>query len=147
MPAKNGLHAFYINLYLYEFFEPILFLTLMESMAWKGNFSQIWKVAKSPKLERPQPPKLVCMHFTSNSTCMNFLSRFYFFDPIDYIVHGPKEIGHFWWKANLTKGAIIISETKDATPTKLGARGRSVPGHGRVFAWASTLVHNEIHNA
>ena len=34
--------------------------------------------AKSLKLEKPRLPKLVSMHFTSTSTCMNFLSRFYF---------------------------------------------------------------------
>ena len=32
------------------------------------------KGAKSSKPEKPHPPKLVCMHFTSTSTCMNFLS-------------------------------------------------------------------------
>ena len=25
MPTKTGLHAFHVNLYLHEFFEPILF--------------------------------------------------------------------------------------------------------------------------
>ena len=35
----------------------------------------------SPKPERPHPPKLFCMHFTTTSTCMNFLSRFYFWPP------------------------------------------------------------------
>ena len=30
------------------------------------------KVAISPKLEMPHPPKLVCMHLTLTSTCMNF---------------------------------------------------------------------------
>ena len=40
---------------------------------------EIWpflKVAVSSKPERSRPPKLVCMHVTSISTCMNFLSRF-----------------------------------------------------------------------
>ena len=40
---------------------------------------EIWsflKVAVSPKSERPQPPKLVCMHVTSIPTCMNFLGGF-----------------------------------------------------------------------
>ena len=44
----------------------------------------------SLKPERLRPPKLVCMHFTTTSTCMNFLSRFYFLTPMDYIAHGPK---------------------------------------------------------
>ena len=41
---------------------------------------EIWpflKEAISLELERPYPPKLVCMHLTSTPTCMNFLSRFY----------------------------------------------------------------------
>ena len=33
------------------------------------------------------PPKLVCMYFTSTSTCMNILSRFYILTPMDYIAH------------------------------------------------------------
>ena len=44
----------------------------------KGKFDQIFKTAKSLKLERPQLPKLVSMCFTSTSTCMNFLIQFYF---------------------------------------------------------------------
>ena len=48
------------------------------------------KGAITPKLERSHPPKLVSMHITSTSTCMKFLSQFYFLTPIDYIVHGPK---------------------------------------------------------
>ena len=34
------------------------------------------EVAISPKLEGSRPPKLVHMHISSISTCMNFLSRF-----------------------------------------------------------------------
>ena len=55
----------------------------------KGNE----KEAKSPKLEKPRPPKLVCMCFRSTSTCMNFLSRFYFLTPMDY---SPWSEGKFW---------------------------------------------------
>ena len=47
----------------------------------------------SPKPERPHPPKLVCMHFRSTSTCMNFLSQFYFLTPMDY---SPWSEGKFW---------------------------------------------------
>ena len=52
---------------------------------------EIWpflRVAVSPKLERPRPPKLVCKNLTSIPTCMNFLNRFRsikFFDD-----HGSK---------------------------------------------------------
>ena len=40
---------------------------------------EIWlflRVAVSTKPERPYPPKLVYMHYTSIPTCMNFLSQF-----------------------------------------------------------------------
>ena len=37
------------------------------------------KVAISPEMEKPCPPKLVYVHFASTSICMNFLSQFYFF--------------------------------------------------------------------
>ena len=75
------------------------------------------KGAITPKPEKPHPPKLVSMHFMSTSTCMNFLSRFHFLTPMDFIAHGPKgNFGHFEGKQ---KGAKI-SETKKATPTKIG---------------------------
>ena len=85
---------------LFEYFQDIDF-----GRVWKfaqsepvqqGTFVKILQVtttctinasekrAKSPKLERPCPPKLISMHFTSTSTCMNFLSRFYFLTPMDY---------------------------------------------------------------
>ena len=73
---------------LFEYFQDIDF-----GRVWKfaqsepvqqGTFVKILQVtttctinasekrAKSPKLERPCPPKLISMHFTSTSTCMNF---------------------------------------------------------------------------
>ena len=68
----------------------------------------------SPKLERPCPPKLVSMHFTSTSTCINLFSRFYFLTPMD---HGPKgKFGRFEGKRK--RGKIL--ETGEATPTKIG---------------------------
>ena len=80
MPTKIGLYAFHNNLYLHEFFEPILFLTPMgysQSMVKKeilAVFEGKQKGVKSPKRERLCPPKLACMHFTTTSTCINFLS-------------------------------------------------------------------------
>ena len=39
MPTKFGFHAFHVNLYLHEFFEPILFFDPMDySPCLKGNF-------------------------------------------------------------------------------------------------------------
>ena len=52
------------------------------------------KGAKSPKLEKPRPPKLVCMRFMSTSTCMNFLSQFYFLTPMDYSPWSKREFLH-----------------------------------------------------
>ena len=72
----------------------------------KGNFGRFegkLKGAITPKPERPRPPNLVSMHFTSVSTCMNFLSQFYFLTPMD-IVHGPK--GNFGRFEGKLKGAI-----------------------------------------
>ena len=64
---------------------------------------EIWsflKVAISLKPEWRHPSKLVCMHNTLSSTCMNFLSRFQMIEFFDdhglYIVHGRKgKFGRF----------------------------------------------------
>ena len=57
------------------------------------------KVAISPKPERSRPPKLVCMHVTSISTCVNFLSRFrsikFFDDHGLYSTWSERTIGCF----------------------------------------------------
>ena len=60
-----------------NFLSRFYFLTLMDYSPWFER--EIWpflKVAISPKLEQPHPPKLVCMHLTSTPTCINFLSQF-----------------------------------------------------------------------
>ena len=88
-PTKIGVYAFDFNLYLHEFFQPILFesifqrpwtifLTTMDYSPWSER--EIWpflKVVISPKPEEPCPPKLMYMHLTSIPTCINFLSQFY----------------------------------------------------------------------
>ena len=51
------------------------------------------KGAITPIPEKPRPPKLVSMHFMSTSTCINFLSQFYFLTPMDY---SPWSEGKFW---------------------------------------------------
>ena len=73
------------------------------------------KGAITPKLERPRPPKLVCMHFMSTSTCMNFLSQFYFLAPMDSSPWLKGKFGRF--EGKLKRGKI--SETGDTTPTKV----------------------------
>ena len=70
-PTKIDVLAFDINPYLHEFFEPILYSPWVEREIWL-----FLEVSISPKLEKPRPPKLVCMHLTSIPTCMNFLSQF-----------------------------------------------------------------------
>ena len=60
------------------------------------------KGAKSLKWETLCPPKLVCMHFTTTSICMNFLSRFYFSTPMDY---SPWSKRKFWPFLKAKKGA------------------------------------------
>ena len=78
MPTKFGFHAFHVNLYLHEFFEPILFFDPMDySPCLKGNFGCFKaneKGTNSPKLKKPSPPNLFSMHFLSTSTCMNSLN-------------------------------------------------------------------------
>ena len=86
---------------------------------WKGKFGRFegkQKEEKSPKPEKPRPPKLVCMHFTWTSICMNFLSRFHFLTPMDYSPWFEGKIWPFWTQTKRGK----ISETGEATPTKIG---------------------------
>ena len=70
----------------------------------------------TPKPERSHPPKLVCMHFRSTSTCINFLKRFYFLTPMDYSPWFEGKFGHFESKGKRGK----ISTTREATVTKIG---------------------------
>ena len=58
-----------------------------------------WRVAVSPKPERPRPPNLVYMHATSMPTCMNFLIQFQlikFLMIMDYSPWSEREIWPFW---------------------------------------------------
>ena len=60
---------------------------------------EIWsflKVVVSPKLERPRPPKLVCMHVTSILTCMNFLGQFRSIKFFDDHGHSPWVEREIW---------------------------------------------------
>ena len=103
-----------------NFLSHFYFLTPMDYSPWSegkfGCFKGKQKGAESPKLERPRPPKLVCMHFTSTSTCMNFLRRFYFLTTMDY---SPWSEGKFWPFLKQAKRSHN-SETGEVTPTKIG---------------------------
>ena len=61
----------------------------------------------TPIPERPCPLKLFSMHFTSTSTCMNFLADSIFWPPWT-IVHGPKgNLGRFWRQAKRNHNGTI----------------------------------------
>ena len=80
-------------------FRWIKFLMTMDYSPWSER--EIWpflRVVISPKLERSRPPKLVCMHVTSISICINFLSRFRwikFLMTMDYSPWSEREIWPF----------------------------------------------------
>ena len=48
----------------------------MDYSTWSEREIWLFLKAISPKLEKPLQPKLMCMHVTSISTCINFSSRF-----------------------------------------------------------------------
>ena len=76
----------------------------MDYSPWsEREFWPFLKVVISPKLEKVHPPKLVCMHVTLIPTSINFLSQ------------------SMVRKENLVvfEGSNI-SETRMATPTKIG---------------------------
>ena len=140
MPTKIGLHAFYINLYLHELIEPILFFipwTIIHVL--KGNFGHFEskrKGAKSPKAKRPHSPKLVQIYFKSASTCMKFMNW------------PPWTKGNFGCFEGKWKGGEI-SETGEATPTKIDSHAFPVNLYLHEFFWADsifwppwTLVHH-----
>ena len=89
------------------------------------NFSTFidHKLILSSKLERPRPPKLVCMHSTSIPTTINFLSQFRlikFFN--DHGLYSPCPKREIWL---FLKGSHI-SETEGFTPTKTGVHARDI---------------------
>ena len=115
LPTKIGFHVFHVNLNFlsqFYFWPP---WTIVHGPKWNfGCFEGKWKRGISPKLERPHLPKLVSMHFTSTSTCMNFLSGFYFLTPMSPWSKGKFQ--PFWGKWKKGK----ISETENALTTKIG---------------------------
>ena len=74
------------------------------------------KLFLSPKLEKPHPLKLAYMHVSSISTCMNFLSQFRSIKFLMTMDHSPCSEREIWL---ILKGNFI-SETGEATPTKIG---------------------------
>ena len=91
-----------------NFWSWFYFLTPMDYSPWFER--EIWpflkankKGAKYPKPEVPRPPKMICIHFTSTSTCMNFLSGFYFLLPMNYSPWSEGKIWLFWRQAKKGK--------------------------------------------
>ena len=87
----------------------------MDYSPWSER--EIWpnlKVAISPKQEGPCPPNLVCMHWTSTSTCI--MSWFYLIQFFDTHWYSPWSEREIW--PNLK--ANFISKTGNAAPTKIG---------------------------
>ena len=80
-PAKIGLHASQINLYLHEFFELILFF---DPHGLKGSFGHFEGKRKSGKISKTgeaMPTKIGLHAFQVNLYLPKFLSRLYFLFP------------------------------------------------------------------
>ena len=96
----------------------------MDYSPWsEGEIWPFLKVAISPKLERSRPSKLVCMHLTSISTCMNFLSHFRsikFFDDHE----SPWSEGEIW---PFLKVAISPKPDKSRPPKLVCMHVSSIP--------------------
>ena len=99
------------------------------------------KGAKSPKPEKPRPPRLICMRFRSTSTCMNFFSWFYFWPPWT-IVHGPKGNQFLWawpsrfWRYCLIKILVLVLvDQKYNVLTKLKQQWNSPFFHTEWWWW------------
>ena len=122
-------------------------------MARKGKlavFGSNLKGAKSSKPKRSGQPKLVCTHYTSTPTCMNFLSQFYKFLYFDThgLYHGSKgKIGCFWKQLKRSK----IFKTKEVRPTKIGVHALHIHSYlheffepiliDRIFLHPWTIAH------
>ena len=109
---QTWFYAFHFNLYLHEFFQPILFLTPMDSPWSKGKFCLFWRqLIKGQNLQNQkgyahqnwfpcishQP--LFAWIFWGNSI----------FWPPWTIVHGPKgNFGRFWRQVTITHDSCDI---------------------------------------
>ena len=103
MSSKICLHAFYINLYLHEYLSWFYFWppwTIVHGLKGNvGHFEGKWKTSKISKTIVAMPTKTglhALLHFMSTSTCLIFLSRFYFLTPMNYSLWSEREIWPFW---------------------------------------------------
>ena len=90
-----------------NFLSRFYFLTPMVEKEILAVFEGKQKGAKSPKREMLRPPKLVCMHFITTSTCMNFLSRFYFLTPMGYSPWSKRKFFFSFWGMDYSPFWII----------------------------------------
>ena len=87
-------HSFLIaQIYRADFiFDRMDYTPWSEREIWPNlKCSNIFKTGKALHTK-----KLACMHFTLTSTCMNFLSWFYFLTPTDYSLWSKREIWPFF---------------------------------------------------
>ena len=94
-PTKIGLHALQVNLYLHEFFEPILFFDPYSPWS-EGKFWLFLKQAKrshNSETEEVTPTKIGLHAFQVNLYLHEFFEPILFFDPHGY---SPWSEGKFW---------------------------------------------------
>ena len=73
-PTKIGVHAWTSIPTCMNFLSQFQLIKFFNDHGLgKGNLA-IFESSKAPKSEKPHPPKLLCMHVTSTSTSMIFLS-------------------------------------------------------------------------
>ena len=84
-PTKTDLHAFQVNLYLHEFFEPILIFDphgLYHGP--KGKFGHFWRQTKTSKISETgeaTPTKIDLHAFQVNLYLYEFFKPILIFDP------------------------------------------------------------------
>ena len=106
---------------------------------WKGNLAvfESMKVAISPKPEKPCPPKLVCMHLTSITTSINFLSWLWliiFFD--DHGLYIKVNIKEIWL---ILKVAISLKPEKPCPPKLVCLHLTSIPTCLNFLSWFQSI--------
>ena len=108
----------------FYYLTPMEYSPLFERKIWPNL-----KGAKSPNLERPCPPNLACMHFTSTSTCMIYWADFIFFEPMDYSPLSERKI----WP-NL-KGAKSPKPERPCAPTLVCMHFTSTSTSMNLLGW------------
>ena len=122
----------------------------MDYSPWsEGEIWPFLKVAISPKLDKPRPPKLVCMPLTSIPTCMNFLGRFRSIKLFDDHGHSPWSEGEIWPFLKVA----ISPKLRRSRPPKLVYMHLTINPYlheffgwfpiNWIFWWPWTIVHGQ----